>query len=290
MTRRDETSLVRLFQFAKIRMLPGVQDVERQDIRWLHWYRLGELLEAVWWLILGVEQTYFPRDEAVVLWNRYASIIKTEFNQYQNSGLEFFPPALSYEFSQRLLSGPPFNPSAGADYDVRARARHIFEQGLMLSNSFFRDQTARRCAATLRFLPSDQWNRVSGSNPTVDQVTGVLRGVETESEAINYEAIVAGFSRILEHMAASEEQFLYATEQMDRAFCDRLGQIEAWRLDFRNESFSLRFDRTTMAWSALSGSAGTPELLETVRRLKESWIKNHPVSLHLVATPGSTPP
>ena len=140
------------------------------------------------------------------------------------------------------------------------------------------DGPARRSVATLRFLPNDQWDTMTRGKPTLSQVEAGLSRRETQNERIEFGAIVAGFTRILEHMAASNDHFGYAGKyaQIGRAWRISLGQIQAWRLNFSDQTFSKRFETTADAMVSLLGAESKARFKSSIDLLKKDWEKNHP--------------
>lgn len=248
----------------------------------------GELLEAIWWLIQGVETGYFPQEEAKMVWTRHAQIIESQFREYKKSESgEFFAPRLIYDLGVHSASATILEQRASGKPTERA-----VDQGIAISNAFAQDVLANRCLATLLFASDDEWGVVMRGDPGPDQVDAVLNQPEGENERATYAIIIAGWVNVLEHMAASQNHFGYYAEPL-APLLPRYGQIEAWRLNFSNERFKNRSNLVNQKLASLISKGLETEVMaglnqdfkQVVERLKRDWVRNHPFYLSIEADP-----
>lgn len=290
MISRAKQELIRLSEFAGVRFLPAIQGAESPGQSWVENYSLGELLEAVSWLVVGVQIGYFPHDAADALWNVHKGRIIKRINDYLKLRMDFYSPALAEDLRERASRGGLLPPQAPEEERDSGRLDAVFDAGLLLSTGM-QDQLGRLSAAAMLFAPERDWEKIEAYPPTPGQVEEALGTSDAGIAAITPALLLAGLWKNLDHMGASRAHFETIDVSVIDAEVPSYRQINAWRFNFTSDRFSKRFSVASEMLADVAArqnqgsSAGfRARFLDDIRALARNWDTNHPFYLANVGT------
>jgi hypothetical protein len=280
----DHDGVIRLARFVRERLDQSFANLHTKEAGWTGWSRAAailEALEAVWWLVEGVECGCFPRSHAERVWTERESVIEDLYGASAGVAPQYFSPALYYELANRLSSELAFVQNGRPDFIVV----DLFDRALALSSSFVEDRPARQVAAALLLLLNSEWVTVTRKVPDPDQLEHVLIAPESEGERVTFATMIAGFVHITKHMDASNSFYEEAAIRLSRplsSFVPHLGFECAWRLNFLVSTFSERFSQCATVLAELvsrdaKGSFERSQYNKSMQRLVDRWRANHPL-------------
>jgi hypothetical protein len=242
----------------------------------------GELSEAIGWLIEGVFCGYFNPDDADVAWVR----IQQSTDGHLDEGLA--PPRLFEQIRRLQRTANPFKQTQQMPHGrQRDFELPLFGQALLIADRFAADVSAYRCSVSL-----------TGSDSTFDEMTESWGSIDASQVVADLCALdgkigssaslLAGFIRLLEHMAAGSRFISHADQIAKRsygvdfdAYTERIASLNGWRVPLMRDSGRRRFEkleellrlglRADRDGAKLLKEGLDQELSQYVSRLQESW-------------------
>jgi hypothetical protein len=300
MSRQSQRGLAHLAHLYEKRLAPGwtalssLDEERHSHLRWTAPYFQGNLVEAFGWLIEGVFCGYFPRSDAELVWARNREALHQRL--FQNLKTEPSPATGAVgEQVRRLLTRAeafpvPDQMPPGKERDLE---QSIFGHSLLLSSRLATDRLARRCICSLNFLSRERWAVLIDDVPSADMVAEIFLSPAPATQ-ISTALVLAGFIRVLEHMAASQAFFAYVKQRYADtrgdflALQSRVGILQGWMLNFEEPQVSGRYDDLVQLFDLLvrqETDAKVPwvrysTMSETIERyangLRQTWGVDHP--------------
>jgi len=233
----------------------------------------GELIEAYFWLALGSEIQFFPKEAAIRLASHRLFEVFDSLDEY----LQTYGYLFASDFATRLITivrhdnyDQILAPLVDQQFLSPRSLLSSFQAALTAETEFIEDDSAELCVSVLLFA-----NNLEFEN--------IIRGQSvqrSDGRVLDREMLWPGALQLLAHMAIFRnwELSLKGDENVlgeDGALLsDRIRQLTRWKLNFLVKTFDARFSELMQALSTkteLIPPQWVPDFLDGVKNLVQSW-------------------
>jgi hypothetical protein len=229
-----------LAQFWNLRLEPLVRSLKNRDAIFR-----GRFFEAIGWLNEGVFCGFFDSHEADIVWVRLNAIAAS----CGAPSPQLVGEPLLTEIRKLYRSKEPFRASLQMQEGTQKKLElPLFPYALLVSNRLSADPLAGMFTYSIQSLDDKEWNKWESGCEAIDHRILAERLGAPHQASLDAPSLLAGYLRVLEHLAASQSFFRQAKSRSPRSsdfesFCQRIGGLTAWRLPLYDQRTARRFEK-----------------------------------------------